>query len=62
MAVDAFLPRVLSEEEIEDDAHDGHEKQYQQPGHGLGRLPVVEQYGYHHGDVDEDVDHDEGPV
>ena len=38
-----LLPGVLSEEDVEDDSHERHEGEHENPSHRLRRLSVVEQ-------------------
>ena len=52
----ALFAYVLTEEEIERNAHHGQEYEHHQPSHGLHRLTVVHQHschrGYNHDDID----------
>jgi len=62
LADDFLLTRVLTEEDVENDANEGHEEEHQEPSYRLCRLPVVEQDGYHHGYIGEDIERDECPM
>ena len=55
LADEAFLARVLSEEEVENDAHHRYECKHKKPRHSLGRLPMVHQNSHHHADGDDDI-------
>ena len=50
-----LLARVLSEEEIEHDAHHGQKYQHQHPCHGLGRLPMIHEHRDHCDNNGEDI-------
>ena len=62
LADEAFLSRVLSEEEVENDAHHRYECKYKKPRHSLGRLPMVHQNSHHHANGDDDIKCDYGRV
>ena len=55
LADETFLSRVLSEEEVENDAHHRYECKHKKPRHSLGRLPMVHQNSHHHADGDDDI-------
>ena len=57
-----LLAHVLSEEEVKDDAHHGQEHQHEHPGHGLGRLAIVEQDGNHRGNGKRHVEGEKYPM
>ena len=62
LADEPFLTRVLSEEEIEEDAQQGQECQHQHPCHGLGGLAIVHQHAYHGSHHGQAVDEQNEPV
>ena len=59
---ESFSSGVLSEEEVEHDAHDRHKREHQKPGHGLGGLPVVHQHFRHHAEGSADIDDEKDGV
>ena len=45
VADEPFLTGVLTEENVEDDSYERHEREHKNPCHRLSRLPVVHQDG-----------------
>ena len=62
LADEAFLACVLAEEDVEDDADDGHEREHKNPCHGLCGLAIVHQDGNHGANNEQYVDGQEYPV
>ena len=62
LADEALLARVLAEEDVEDEAHHGYERQHKNPRHGLCGLTVVHQDGDHGAYDKQGVDGEEYPV